>query len=412
MKKLKLVEILILIVLITDVIKPQWVQTNFSSKYSPSKIISFNNNLYVTAHARLVVDTSGVFRSTDSGTTWSRLDNVMFESYCTDIFTFSYSGTDYIYVTTDSGLFCSTNNCETWVEKNSIAGGETIGSIKEADGILYTSKSQHTYRSSDFGDSWQEILFNNSNRGVGAIIKKDNFLIASVLDGVADFEFKSLDNGLTWSSYGSGLYQSNLMTLVGDYIYAASFTVLNKSTDDGLTWSGVQGLPSGYYYMNLKAYGDYLFCAHMTGIYFQHKDSTTWKFVSTDIPPFLSCGEIDENYIYAGRFDSLIYRRSLSEMFTDVNEQPSQPTEFKLEQNYPNPFNPSTSIQYAIGSRQFVQLKVYDVLGKEVATLVDEEKPAGMYNVHFSMNNLSSGIYFYQLKAGDYLETKKMVLLK
>jgi len=93
--------------------------------------------------------------------------------------------------------------------------------------------------------------------------------------------------------------------------------------------------------------------------------------------------------------------------------------DFLLSQNYPNPFNPSTSIQYAISNRQFVQLKVYDVLGNEITTLVNEEKPEGMYNVQFTMNNLpagrqglSSGIYFYQLKAGNYLETKKMILMK
>jgi hypothetical protein len=82
-----------------------------------------------------------------------------------------------------------------------------------------------------------------------------------------------------------------------------------------------------------------------------------------------------------------------------------------LQQNYPNPFNPSTSIQYAISSTQFVTLKVYDLLGREVATLVNEEKPAGSYNVEFRMQNLelSSGIYFYKLQAGDFVETKKMI---
>ncbi len=87
---------------------------------------------------------------------------------------------------------------------------------------------------------------------------------------------------------------------------------------------------------------------------------------------------------------------------------------FNLEQNYPNPFNPSTSIQYAVGSRQFVSLKVYDVLGREVATLVNEYKSAGRYSVEFTVKNeqLSSGVYFYRLTAGSYSAVKKMVLLK
>jgi carboxypeptidase T len=90
------------------------------------------------------------------------------------------------------------------------------------------------------------------------------------------------------------------------------------------------------------------------------------------------------------------------------------PIKFSLEQNYPNPFNPSTSIQYAISSRQFVTLKVFDLLGNEVATLVNEVKTAGAYNEQFTMNNvqLSAGVYFYRLQAGSFVETKKMILLK
>ncbi len=86
--------------------------------------------------------------------------------------------------------------------------------------------------------------------------------------------------------------------------------------------------------------------------------------------------------------------------------------EFKLEQNYPNPFNPSTIIQYSIPTSSFVQLTIYDVLGNEAATLVNEEKPAGTYEVNFSAEDLSSGIYFYQLSSGSFLSTKKMLLLK
>ncbi|MDH3269324.1 MAG: YCF48-related protein, partial [Ignavibacteria bacterium] len=85
---------------------------------------------------------------------------------------------------------------------------------------------------------------------------------------------------------------------------------------------------------------------------------------------------------------------------------------FSLSQNYPNPFNPTTSLQYAIGSKQFVTLKVFDLLGREVATLINEEKPAGEYKIQFNAANLPSGFYFYQLKAGEYVETRKMVLLK
>jgi len=86
--------------------------------------------------------------------------------------------------------------------------------------------------------------------------------------------------------------------------------------------------------------------------------------------------------------------------------------DFSLEQNYPNPFNPSTSIQYRVSNNSQVSIKVYDVLGNEVATLVNEEKPAGSYEVKFDAVGLSSGIYFYKLQAGSLVETKKMILMK
>ena len=91
----------------------------------------------------------------------------------------------------------------------------------------------------------------------------------------------------------------------------------------------------------------------------------------------------------------------------------NSPTGFVLKQNYPNPFNPSTTIQYALNSTHFVTLKVYDVLGNEVATLVNEEKSAGVYQVEFSAaSEAASSVYFYRLQAGNYSETKKMILIK
>jgi hypothetical protein len=95
------------------------------------------------------------------------------------------------------------------------------------------------------------------------------------------------------------------------------------------------------------------------------------------------------------------------------------PIQFSLKQNYPNPFNPSTIIQYSVNTAQFISLKVYDLLGKEISTLVNEEKPIGIYEVDFNAENLPSGIYFYRLQVypansgtGEFVEIKKMVLLR
>jgi Secretion system C-terminal sorting domain len=88
------------------------------------------------------------------------------------------------------------------------------------------------------------------------------------------------------------------------------------------------------------------------------------------------------------------------------------PLKFSLEQNYPNPFNPLTNIQYTIGSKQFVNLKVYNALGREVATLVNEEKAAGKYIVPFDASNLPSGVYYYKIEFSNFTSMQKMILLK
>jgi parallel beta-helix repeat protein len=96
---------------------------------------------------------------------------------------------------------------------------------------------------------------------------------------------------------------------------------------------------------------------------------------------------------------------------TEVVEE-NTPQSLQLFQNYPNPFNPSTTIQYAIDSRQFVTLKVYDILGNEIATLVDEYRPTGKHWVSYNASLLPSAVYIYQLIAGSYIQTRKMVLLR
>jgi hypothetical protein len=105
--------------------------------------------------------------------------------------------------------------------------------------------------------------------------------------------------------------------------------------------------------------------------------------------------------------------------FTDI-EWPGQtsveddfiPVSYKLEQNYPNPFNPTTTVRYQLPKAGHVQIKVYDAIGKEVATLVNEHLESGRYEVRFGENNLPSGMYIYTIKVNDYFASKKMLLIK
>lgn len=116
-------------------------------------------------------------------------------------------------------------------------------------------------------------------------------------------------------------------------------------------------------------------------------------------------------FAYAGTNNANVYFNN-QDWTVDVNEGEATPENYSLEQNYPNPFNPSTTIKFRIPENSFVSLKVYNVLGKEVATLVNEEKNAGIFEVNFNANNLSSGVYFYKLETGNFVKTNKMILLK
>jgi hypothetical protein len=118
------------------------------------------------------------------------------------------------------------------------------------------------------------------------------------------------------------------------------------------------------------------------------------------------CGEVFLRY---AKIDSLEYGTQITKAEDVKNKVPE---DFILYQNYPNPFNPTTKIELAIPHPGFITLKVYDVLGNEIKTLVNEEKPSGRYNIKFDGSNLASGIYFYVLQSGSFIQSRKMLLLK
>jgi hypothetical protein len=124
---------------------------------------------------------------------------------------------------------------------------------------------------------------------------------------------------------------------------------------------------------------------------------------------------VDVGIPFTGRAPDLgAFEYGMSMYPVGIEKTTNIPSNYKLEQNYPNPFNPSTIIRYQIPASGYVTLKVYDLLGKEVASLIDEYQQAGIYHSTFSIlhSTLSSGIYFYQLRAGKFIETKKLILLK
>jgi hypothetical protein len=153
------------------------------------------------------------------------------------------------------------------------------------------------------------------------------------------------------------------------------------------------------------------------GVFLSTNNGTSWTAVNTGLTNYhvqslaVSPDETGGTNLFAGTYGGGVWRRPLSEMVTSVKEaQTSLPDGYSLQQNYPNPFNPSTTIRFSLPKSGYITLKVYDIVGREVETLVDGDRAAGGYSVEWTPDNLASGVYLYRLEAGSFTETKKLVL--
>ncbi|MFN3695315.1 MAG: T9SS type A sorting domain-containing protein [Ignavibacterium sp.] len=228
----------------------------------------------------------------------------------------------------------------------------------------------------------------------------------------------STNNGLNWSSVNNGLTNTYIHSLAssGSDIFAGSEGgLVYISTNNGSSWSGINVGSAASTFNTFTFSSTNSFAgASAGGVFLSTDNGLSWNAVNTGLSDIdvLSL-TVKDDTLFAGTFSSGVWKRSLSEIITSADDLIiNLPAYFSLAQNYPNPFNPNTKIswQSPVGSHQ--TLKVYDVLGNEVATLVNEERPAGSYEVDFNAAGLSSGIYFYRLQAGSFVETKKMILLR
>lgn len=192
------------------------------------------------------------------------------------------------------------------------------------------------------------------------------------------------------SSYGGGGAYGNILLPPSDALGFDGITILAKSTTSSQLYSYNFGKEDGFFYLYNLPYGTYQLIAQRIGS--ENAFSQTFT-----ISP--------NNPLHYG----------LDILFTTTDIKPEEnllPDMIKLNNNYPNPFNPSTIISFSIPQSTFITLKVYDVLGNEIATLVNEEKTAGFYQVSFNASSLSSGVYFYTIRADNFTSTKKMLLMK
>jgi hypothetical protein len=186
-----------------------------------------------------------------------------------------------------------------------------------------------------------------------------------------------------------------------------------RSTDNGKTWTSVLEVHSQEGIYSLVCAGSGHVLLSTLGVYGSTDKGTTWNPANAGLPqtPILALAR-SRSTLFAGAQNNGIWRIPLSEA-TSVGEQASpRAPHYVLSQNYPNPFNSSTTIRYELPRPSEVRLSVYDMLGREVSTIVNERRNAGVYEVKFEAAGLASGVYSYRLTAGGTVTTKRFFLLK
>jgi hypothetical protein len=245
----------------------------------------------------------------------------------------------------------------------------------------------------------------------------------------------------------NGPYRGNIYINYLDSVSGVDHDVrLIKSTNGGLNWSSVKrvnndgaGKEQFFTWMAIDQTTGYLYFVFYDRRNYSNNNTDVYMARSTDggdtftnfvvsSSPFLPSpgtffGDYNGISAHAGKIRPIwtklagsslsIWTAMVNEPLTGVeNNFTNIPSKYELSQNYPNPFNPVTSIKYQLPEAGYTILKVYDVLGNEISTLVDGKKKAGNYEVHFEGQNISSGVYYYKLTSGNYSDTKKMILVK
>jgi len=215
----------------------------------------------------------------------------------------------------------------------------------------------------------------------------------------------------------------NIIAVFSNY----SVKSLWSSTNGGSSWSDISGNleqnpdgsgngPSCRWVASVSNGGTTYFVATSTGLYSTstlNGTSTVWaQEGSTSIGNVVTTmvkGRDVDGFVAVGTHGAGIYTNSA---VTSVGDESSQPTEYVLSQNYPNPFNPRTVISFSIPQAGQVRLSLFDALGNEVKVIAAQEYSAGSHSINFNATGLSSGVYFYRIEAGSFVQSKKMILMK
>jgi len=292
------------------------------------------------------------------------------------------------------------------------------GNESESEGLIFkTTNSGVNWIRSEYNTSFISINFTNENTG---------FIISNYYHDVLGDSLiikKSNNSGNNWNSVFS-MFHARLTSLIflnsdtgwiAGLSHAGGFgeDLILKTTSGGVNWENMNLIT--YSFINSIYFSSYdtgWYCS--AGIYKSINSGANWinQVPSNGTDTYSNIFFIDNSTGWSvGKNGKIL--KTITGGLTSVNQSSENiPIKYTLLQNYPNPFNPVTLLEFGISDLEFVSLKVYDVLGNEITTLVNEIKSPGVYNVEFDGSNLSSGIYFYKLTAGEFSVVKKMSLLK
>jgi len=411
MKNLFVIAVLMIFLSISG--SAQWSLLKVNNYDSGNSFATAGNYLFYGTYNN-AIGNAEIYRSTNNGTNWILTSTGIPQH--TKVHSFAVCGTN-IFAGTNDGVFVSTDSGMVWTATNLVNDITIL--VASGTNIIAASSLQDAFLSTNNGSTWNDILdsinIGGHGYGVFSLVASDD----NVLAGGSDCIFISTNYGINWTNTvgipcppGSSPNRIIIRCLAidGINIYAATQGDIFRSNDNGVSWIALNtpfGIPN-----NMISVKSNLFAATDYGIWFSTDNGAGW--IDAGLENYSINGLIIfGTNLFAGGTNMLtIWRRPLSDMITSVVQQTMTEHSFKLSQNYPNPFNPSTTIRYALPTRTRVTLTVYNTFGQQVAQLMNEVKEPGTYTVKFDGSNLASGVYFYRLRAGDYVFTKKLLLMK
>jgi photosystem II stability/assembly factor-like uncharacterized protein len=380
-------------------------------------------------HGTIIGWNGTIIKSTDGGENW----NAQSSGTTSTLFCVCYIDTNIGTIVGALGtILRTTDGGENW-NNQSIADSIVLQAVYFTDentgtAVGYSGYNPIIMRTTDGGEHW---YVQYQSGGTGGYPCLNGVYFKNATDGIAVGNYGMVlttsDGGQNWIYHFLGIYynfeglyflDANNGWAVGHY--TASNGLLCKTTDMGFSWqTQILGTPGNPGPLNDVYFSDVNFGTTIgQGRTFRTTNGgTNWITTLTGtLDDFTGVYFTDENNGWMIDNYGWLYRTTNGGVAYIENEE-NHPIELRLSQNYPNPFNPSTKIKFQIpgqarSDNAIVTLKVYDLLGREISTLVNEEKSAGEYEVEFNAANRPTGIYFYQLRAGEYVETKKMILLK